>query len=343
MSEKVLNGARAAEFWEAAKRALSTKQDTLTGRPGQVVGFDASGAAAVVEGWSGWNFADNGGFDIWQKGTEFDAGSRIYTADRWHNDNQVCRYERIDNPFTNCPCQYAMKVTAMNDAQWLSVAQPIDPELAAALDGQTVTISTWVMGRSAAPGIMWLGSIRKDGIPMDGQPHHVSATGVFHADAAAMVAIAIDASSGTSTGDWQIMTGVKIELGDVATPFSPQNKALELAKCQRYMLVLPNYGTLFAGVGIGAAYGTDKVKYIVPIPVSMRIVPSVTISGLWTAQGNGKSIAIPSSARFVAYEMSANAIGLCMENCPSSFVRNQLYKLETDNDPTAKIIFDANL
>ena len=39
--------------------ALAAKQDALTGRPGQVVGFGADGAAEAVQGWSGPNLGIN--------------------------------------------------------------------------------------------------------------------------------------------------------------------------------------------------------------------------------------------------------------------------------------------
>jgi len=43
----------------AVSTALATKQDKLTGQPGQVVGFSTDGNVAVVQGWSNLNLLDN--------------------------------------------------------------------------------------------------------------------------------------------------------------------------------------------------------------------------------------------------------------------------------------------
>ncbi len=64
--------------------ALAAKQDALTGRPGQVVGFGADGAAEAVQGWSGRNLLINWDFrrPVNRNGkTEYT--STGYTIDRW--------------------------------------------------------------------------------------------------------------------------------------------------------------------------------------------------------------------------------------------------------------------
>ena len=47
---------------DARLGSVDYKQPLLTGLPGQVVGFDASGAAQAVPGWSNQNLLDNGYF-----------------------------------------------------------------------------------------------------------------------------------------------------------------------------------------------------------------------------------------------------------------------------------------
>lgn len=221
--------------------AIAAKQDTLTGRRGQVVGFDASGAAAAVEGWSGWNFVDNGGFDIWRNGTVLDADGWMCTADRWNNDSQKCRYERVDNPFPDCQCRYAMKVTNLADGQWASICQPIEPDLAAALDGRTVTLSVWVMGQSDQKFGISAGTVSEGRVfSLSDQPQYVSVTGVFRdqADKSLNRILAlIDGPAGAKAGDWYIAAGLKLELGDAATPYTPRGMPLEYAVCSQYSAV----------------------------------------------------------------------------------------------------------
>jgi len=69
---------------EAVQTALAGKQDKFIGQPGQVVGFSADGAAAAVQGWSNPNLLDNWYFidAVNQRGkTEYATGG--YAIDRW--------------------------------------------------------------------------------------------------------------------------------------------------------------------------------------------------------------------------------------------------------------------
>lgn len=69
---------------EDLEEALAAKQDVLTGQPGEVVGFDATGAAAAVRGWSNPDLLDNSHFYDpvnQQRQSEYISGG--YTIDRW--------------------------------------------------------------------------------------------------------------------------------------------------------------------------------------------------------------------------------------------------------------------
>lgn len=226
-------------FWEKIKAALRGKQDKLTGMTGHVVGFDALGDATAVEGWSNWNFVDNGGFDLWQNGTVLDASGLMYTADRWNNAWQKCRYERVDSPFSDCPCQYAIKITSSdNEGLWATVRQPIMSELAAALNGRTVTISAWVMGQSQAPLTLTAGNVTTGyTILLSTEPQRIVFTGIFDADTDSQelaIFSALNGNSDAQVGDWYIITGIKLELGNVATPYVPLGLPFEYALCNQY-------------------------------------------------------------------------------------------------------------
>lgn len=79
-----LDNAGLTHFWSKIKAA---KQDKLTGAAGQVVGFNADGAATAVQGWSNPNLLDNWYFadPINQRGQE-EYTRTEYTIDRWKHE-----------------------------------------------------------------------------------------------------------------------------------------------------------------------------------------------------------------------------------------------------------------
>ena len=78
---------------------------------------------------------------------------------------------------------------------------------------------------------------------------------------------------GDTVGDYFAVTGVKLEIGDVATPYPRQSMAKSLADCQRYYQVLTSV-ILCAGYSANVMYGS----YV--FPTTMRASPTVTPSGV---------------------------------------------------------------
>jgi hypothetical protein len=73
---------------------------------------------------------------------------------------------------------------------------------------------------------------------------------------------------------WQI-TGVQLELGNVASDFDFQDSGAELAACQRYFAVL--------GAGaVGRAYTATDAQVFLNFPISMRAAPTVTLLASFT-------------------------------------------------------------
>lgn len=78
--------------------------------------------------------------------------------------------------------------------------------------------------------------------------------------------------------------GAKLELGKIATPIIPADPATELAKCQRYFCksylpeTAPGTARAYSGEIILNAAGSSKFgQSYIAFPVSMRIIPTVTI------------------------------------------------------------------
>jgi len=74
---------------------------------------------------------------------------------------------------------------------------------------------------------------------------------------------------GTNGAIFQI-TGVKLEIGSVATPFNRQSLAKSMADCQRY------YQFATFGLGGTAAAAGVTVTYVQSLLVSMRATPTIT-------------------------------------------------------------------
>jgi len=70
------------------------------------------------------------------------------------------------------------------------------------------------------------------------------------------------------------LTGLQMEIGDVATPFEHRSFADELARCQRYFQVVGN-SSYFAGNGVGSA----SIAVGIPLATPMRAEPSVPDTG----------------------------------------------------------------
>jgi hypothetical protein len=86
---------------------------------------------------------------------------------------------------------------------------------------------------------------------------------------------------GTNGAVWQV-TGVKLEIGSVATPFNRQSLAKSLADCQRYYNVMPQ---MFASQNNSSASGVVAQTFTMP---SMRVAPTITFAN--TVYNNASGI-----------------------------------------------------
>ena len=88
-----------------------------------------------------------------------------------------------------------------------------------------------------------------------------------------------------STSNDIFLTGVQFEIGDTATSFEHQHIADELTRCQRYFAIFPGRsgGVPFWQAYMGASFGYCSL----PIPFSMRVVPSPTDPSTGTTTSSG--------------------------------------------------------
>ena len=98
------------------------------------------------------------------------------------------------------------------------------------------------------------------------------------------------------------VTGVKLEIGSVATPFNRQSLAKSMADCQRYYFL--NNGIFFA---VYAAAGANFSQSVI-LPVTMRASPTIAFVGpsYSNASGIGSFIISPNSTAIYATATAAN-------------------------------------
>ena len=245
---------------EQMEVALSSKQDALRGRPGQVVGFGAEGAAQAVSGWSNPNLLDNWYFSdpINQRGrTEYNVAGVGYTIDRWLLSQAGAKVlSVIENGISIEPGGV--------------LAQKLEP--GRIQDGTQITMSVMINYIVFSAGMRW-----------DSSAGYTSLTTQYGFQLACdpsnrYVQIYNESGSGDD-----VINAVKLELGPVQTLARqdadghwvlndpPPNKALELAKCQRYLQPVKN-----GGVVSGLKAANTEFRFTYPLIVSMRARPEIT-------------------------------------------------------------------
>jgi hypothetical protein len=82
----------------------------------------------------------------------------------------------------------------------------------------------------------------------------------------------------TTVGNYVEFTGLQLEKGTIATPFEFRPYQIELQLCQRYFYKLANMSSSEAAMAIGFAVSTTNFRFLIQLPVYMRIQPNVGLS-----------------------------------------------------------------
>jgi len=207
---------------------------------------------AVAPFVAGKNFVINGGMDIWQRGTTFSAGS-TYNADRWWGNNSAITTSWArESTIVPAGFAYSMKVSQATNSAYALAAQPIETANVLALAGQTVTLSVYLASSASmtitpvlnysnstdvAPGGTWTAITPTSGgsFTINGTTFTRNST-VFAIPSTARSLKIEMINTSLAVGAAFYFTGVQLEIGSVATPFSRAGGSIggELALCQRY-------------------------------------------------------------------------------------------------------------
>jgi hypothetical protein len=257
---------------------------------------------------AGKNAIINGGFDFWQRGTSVAYGVNGvgYSADRWYVRNtgsSTVTSRQATGDTTNLPniqycARYSRDSGSTNTAP-LYFTHNIETTNSIPYAGKTVTYSFYARKGANLSGTinaqLWYGT----GTDQNLISGYTGATAVVNTAiqstltttwqrftfTVAMPATATEIAchfdwspTGTAgAADYIEVTGVQLEVGSVATPFSRAGGTIqgELAACQRYYWRSTADG-VYNRFGTGAVLSGDTTKAIIWIqnPVKMRIAPT---------------------------------------------------------------------
>jgi hypothetical protein len=266
--------------------AVGSDGDTLVADSAASTGLRWQGNYAA-----GKNLIINGAMDFWQRGTSIsggDAGGSNYLADRWASQLRSTQSRETDVPSNLF--KYSLKLVKAFSGGGLpgQFWQGIEPQTFTTTGSYTLSfyakssnltsVVVNVLDRSTAVGeggttnatIFTSSSIA---ITSSWARYSVTFTLSSLSFTGDRIGIYIGNSS-AAVNDNLFLTGVQLEVGSVATPFSRAGGTLqgELAACQRY---LPVHYVGSATIGIlGQATGTGTAYYNAPFLVQPRVVPT---------------------------------------------------------------------
>jgi hypothetical protein len=251
-------------------------------------------------GQAGKNKIINGDFNIWQRGTSFNAASNAFTADRWDTltDKTGASVLTTQQAFTagSAPVagyesQYFLRTVFPAGGTFCIQEQRIEDVRTFA--GQTVTLSFWAKANATAtiaPTLVQsFGTGGSANVETTTSNLTLTTSWVRYSVTATLPSI-----SGKTIGAGNYLTaramravtasgftidiwGVQLEYGSKATPFETASGSIqgELALCQRYYVRWTNNSVF------GVVEANTYTAHIVASPVEMRVYPTaIDFSGL---------------------------------------------------------------
>jgi hypothetical protein len=330
---------------------------------------------AVAPYVAGKNYAIGGGFDIWQRGTSFaNLGTYAYTADRWEGyiaSTYTVTQQDVSSILNNF--KYALRAqrnSGSTATNYFNTEQGLETVNIIPLRGNVVTVSFWARcganfsATSSQLGVavfVGTGTERVRNVTAftnETTPINTNATltttyqkftftsTVIPTNSTQMALTFSAYPNGTAgANDWYEITGVQLEIGSVATPFSRAGGSIggELALCQRYYTrqtatSTTNYITWFLGMNTS----TTVCRGLLQLPVQMRIPPTaIEYGGSLRVTDNANYSAAVSALTITAGESSQWAMRV---NVTSTGLTNNIPAfLSSFADTSAYIGFSAEL
>jgi len=281
----------------------------------------------------------NGDFSIWQRGTSFNisSNSNTFCADRWQIQSQGGTAVASQQTFTpgilsGIETSYYLRlVQSVGTANTLIINRLEDVRT---LAGQSITVSYWAKA-SASTTITArfdqdFGSGGSSRAANGGNSNTITTSWARYSSTFTVASIngkTIGSSSyvefflyyPNTAGITVELAGVQLEAGTFATSFEQRPQQIELSMCQRYYWRIsgatnPNVGLSTVAFNGGTAPGVRRAN--VPLPVSMRVRPTVSFSGSHAIYTVGLSNLILSSINssissnnFISLDLNTSTAG----------------------------------
>ena len=269
---------------------------------------------------AGKNAIINGAFNVWQRGTTFtNPTAGAYLADRFYIDyssgtaNCVVSQQTFTlgaAPVAGYESQYFLRISqsAATASKNIYLRQKIEDVRSFA--GQTATFSFWAKANASKTlniaFYQYFGSGGSSGVSFTGTPTTASVTTSWQRFT---VTVSVPSISGKTIGAGSYLLadmyydanaiqdldfwGWQLEAGSVATAFQTATGTIqgEFSACQRYFQVLGGTTNKFPLIG-GYITSGAVLRQPMPFPVEMRVAPTITKNGTWTAVGIGQPAAV---------------------------------------------------
>lgn len=274
MAVTYVRNSETGEFEQVGPGGATT--DTTLSQSGKPADASAVGVALAnkatkeyvdtsVASFSNPNLLINGDFQIWQRGESFSSIANKYSADRWLIKNAKASTALVEKS-TDVPdgqpmCQSIHMTETTEENSYLRYM------FEHALKG-TFTLSFWYKTSAAFNTYIYDDGVLTHLGKLTTLNTWTKATFTFSATSLTFLSII----HAMSVGDTYI-AGVKLEYGNVATPFTPRLYLEEFAMCQRYFLRLQSICPMF----MAQQAATHTYAYMsIPLTVPLMGQPSIT-------------------------------------------------------------------
>ena len=258
------------------------------------------------------NLIINGGMDVWQRGTSFaHSNGKKYCPDRfWLNPQSVAStYARqaVTSPIAGMASQYCLRIQRninVTSTGLTYFAADLESSNAFACRGRKLTLSFYARkhatGYTATSSLFSLGIVSGKGtnqtlvngytsgafvanqsntLTSSWQRFTVTTSSVIADDITQIGLQGTRTNVGTAgTNDYMEITGIQLEISDVATDFEHRSYGEELALCQRYYQTTGVFS--YYAISRWQTAGGNGLQWFT-FHTPMRAAPATTTGGTW--------------------------------------------------------------